>query len=1014
MSTTESSQRITDIGVVQRLLFDYPIYDYIEETGVVNVAIIGFSPFVCNFIDYSLEVSQVDGLRINISVFSNHHNCENEYFETRQGLKQFLSIDNSSDRKWGNINFISVDAETKETIIDLLLEDENTNYAYILIDTGNMDLNYEIAKETKECIDLTNRKTFTAFVSDETYHEDEGVFAVTSEITMETHPDIKMLKAMSLNCHLVWNESEELKIQRLRNEFRQSYNFNSSFANILSIKYKLNSLGIEWNSQSNIYAIAEEFEEARKTKKKQIQDLIKFEHRRWCINLACNGWQQLTDLSKCINSTKDKANKLHPCLVDADSQLHLSDISWKKDNFKLWDTADSTALSRLDELDKVSVRLYRHFKGLADRLLDGNAYPKDDIRTVRVLIKDYSNCILPFERFVLSVKAIANKEGSKHINQYHHNKGCFEKTLSILPTRIKSMIRRYLDNIDARFFPIFESQKHTNYKMLDSKLVRNIPFILTNRTNIKIGIPLNISNYDLSNDVLFSNIASSIKINPSRVTYFIDYTHVDDSAIVKAVDYIVRGFDIRNLQSYINLMILSRISKKKPTEEFVSRLKCISKRIKSVKVFEYNRTTELKQSLMPVLTNRNYFALEENDSSAFGLLSGMGFYDELPSFIYNSNMARFEECKNCNSLNYINMPSHLKIADMIDLKGATESTDLPELQNDYLFFWDYYKGGLWSGKEKLWKMGCRALSEHCEKNDVIMRFSTKSNQSYITCHWFLPQLCYYAVRDIIVGLKSFGVIGENSYIKFHTTSSCEVIIQCAGKDKDEFNNVFSNPYFLCDEAEISIVKDKKSKNILVYNNSLIVSGFQVKISSDSKPTVDDITKIEKNLKEFEEAGYIINLAKGENGYSFCFSSKPIKRLLTTEGLLLEMYVYYQALSTGYFDEIYSGAQVTVNEIVSNEFDLILVKGYKTLVVEIKSRVDLNQEMYHKLANLSKQYGINATPVLIGDTVEKKEFDNSINEMQRSRGEEYGIITIYDFKDIINIGSKLKEIMRAQQ
>lgn len=996
---------------IQRLLFDYPLYNYIEKTGIINIAVIGNTVFTYRFVDQALEVSQVEGLKLNITMISTDAQFKEDYLSHRPYLDKFVSIDNSREDNWGNINFVTTDNISSDTVTGLLLEDEITPYAYVVIDTGDVDLNHSIASETKECIELTSRMSFVAYVSLDTDIED-GICPISPDYTILSHPDYKTLKEMSFNCHLLWNDSDGFNIQKIRNEFRQQYNFNSSFSNVLSIKYKLWSLGILWESDSDLYDLANRFEHNSLSNKKSINELIRYEHQRWCINLVCNGWKPQKKLFYCINGVKDKVNKLHPCLVPSDSKLHLSDKKWKENNYALWDSASPDEMKQLDELDKVSVKLYREFKRQADKMLNGDSYPADDIHSIRALIKNYPQSVLPFERFVLSIKAIANREGYSHIAQYSYNKVRFVKTLAILPTRIRNMVKRYLDNIDALFFPVFESQRHTNYKMADSKLVKSIPFILTYRTHFRIGVPLTVSRYDMNNDMLFSNIASAIRLNPSRVTYFVDYSQVNTEVLLQTFNYIIKGFDVRNLQSFINIVVLIKKGHNTLDDEAISKLKSLSKRVKTVKIYSYDKVKDLKIELSRLLSARNYTALEENNSAAFGLLSGMGFYDSLPHFIYDSKESIFSETVDCECFNYIDLPSHLRISDIIDLKNANENTNLPELQSDYMFFWNYYKGGLWSGKEKLWKMMCRALEEHKRKNDLLLSVSiSRESTAQNSYSWFVPQICYNSIKQIIEGLKAYDVLGQASSIEFHTTSSCKVTLLCVPAIKKQFDVLFSEPYDLCEGVKIQVVKEKQI--VKVFSDTLKVKDFKVTVNSAPFPSENDISSIISNLRDFEKAGYIIHFTQTDDSYSFCYSSEPIKRLLTQEGFLLEMYVYYKVLSTGYFDEVYSGAEITVNKNISNEFDLLLVKGYKSLVVEIKARTELNQDIYHKLANLTKQYGINATPVLISDTIEKEKYDNSINEMQRNRGDEYGIITIHKFEDIKNIGKELIEVMKRR-
>ena len=139
--------------------------------------------------------------------------------------------------------------------------------------------------------------------------------------------------------------------------------------------------------------------------------------------------------------------------------------------------------------------------------------------------------------------------------------------------------------------------------------------------------------------------------------------------------------------------------------------------------------------------------------------------------------------------------------------------------------------------------------------------------------------------------------------------------------------------------------------------------------------------------------------------------------MINEGRILELYVYYKALEQNYFDDIANSCEIIWNkDNVSNEFDIVLTKGYKALLIECKARNQLEQDFYYKLAQLNQRFGINAIPILVADTIELPWYDNSINEMQRSRGNELGIKTIYKGEEITEkapgtgIGVTLRKIM----
>ena len=80
---------------IQRLLFDYPLYNYIEKTGIINIAVIGNTVFTYRFVDQALEVSQVEGLKLNITMISTDAQFKEDYLSHRPYLDKFVSIDNS-------------------------------------------------------------------------------------------------------------------------------------------------------------------------------------------------------------------------------------------------------------------------------------------------------------------------------------------------------------------------------------------------------------------------------------------------------------------------------------------------------------------------------------------------------------------------------------------------------------------------------------------------------------------------------------------------------------------------------------------------------------------------------------------------------------------------------------------------------------------------------------------------------------------------------------------------------
>jgi hypothetical protein len=81
-------------------------------------------------------------------------------------------------------------------------------------------------------------------------------------------------------------------------------------------------------------------------------------------------------------------------------------------------------------------------------------------------------------------------------------------------------------------------------------------------------------------------------------------------------------------------------------------------------------------------------------------------------------------------------------------------------------------------------------------------------------------------------------------------------------------------------------------------------------------------------------------------------------LLTCSGEILEIYTYYQLLKTGYFDDVACGYEFRWQDGgVTNELDIIAVKGFRSVIVECKAVQKLELNYYHKLHSIAEHFGI---------------------------------------------------------
>ena len=172
--------------------------------------------------------------------------------------------------------------------------------------------------------------------------------------------------------------------------------------------------------------------------------------------------------------------------------------------------------------------------------------------------------------------------------------------------------------------------------------------------------------------------------------------------------------------------------------------------------------------------------------------------------------------------------------------------------------------------------------------------------------------------------------------------------------------------------------------------------------SDIKPLLDDLMS----------KGYIRCLSGDEtNKLSFSYSTHQFKDVMTQSGRILELFVYYKLLETGLFDDVANSVEIHWgNDEAENEIDIIATCGYKVLIIECKAQTALEQDYYNKLSRLDTDYGLNSVPVIVADTHGTKKHQEE-NEKMIEIGNRVGIHTVFEKKDISNIGNTLLSILK---
>lgn len=1003
-------------------LYEHPLYKCSKANASnLNVLVFGFGNYGQKFLDACLQAGQMRGKMLNVTVVSDNDIDKTVYLSDRPALGEFFNIDGELTEKdvYGNINFEikelnRINRKAITTVLqDTICEHSDKNSPdYIFIALGDDKLNLVTAKACREAIEVLEQESFISFVC-----EDSKIECDTQEIyPVYINEDVKKssthteIERMAFNTHLIWEKNLNINFSKVRSDFRKPYNHDASVSSVLSIKYKLFSMGIDL-SHTTFEDAARIFTTkiADKANKTIRDELIWIEHRRWVTEKICLGWQKIDNLEECASGiTKDERRKRHICILRSEPEQKLSTDHWNKNNFDKWDSASKDDLANLDELERMSVELHRMYNRKANGSRKENLL--SNILEVRTLIDGNKKAIVAFMEWYSCLKDIWHNDLSK-VRLYKGLKNSFLGSLEGLPKNRKDSVNKQIMAFEAMFYPILASVAHRDWKQDDVALIDNIPFILTYTENIYMAIP-----YESAQSRLFDNVASATVVNPARILYlYLAKSPADIVELTSSIPYIMAYMNKKNVRSAVEFVIAYTDSTGIVSEtEFAAKIKELGKeRIRNIKMIALSRLDEFPPFLDEYLFQRNAkknsLVVEKNSANNLcSMLMFTSIYKNFANYEFSSANMEFSSLENCDFLRYIKKTPYITVSDMLSLTmSSSESSNQPLFYIDYMTLWKkYYENS------SLWKQLCDILGEHSKKNDLIVSFKKKLPKEKVQDSekytYFIPFACKRGANKVIEYLKKHEVLEPGSKVAEHTIDSCKITIKDKCGYKSLYDKLFSNIYALMFYKAITLHLNTKSHEVNVTFDNLQVK--DVVISGSRK---NDLIAL---LRYFAQWGYIINLVETtDEKLNFTYSTASIKELLTTAGKMLEVYTYHKVKELGEFDDVVSSFEIDWEDTeVKNELDCIITKGFRTVFIECKARTDIEQEFYFKIGRLADEFGVNPTAVLIADTQERSFYDNThVNSMQRKRGEMMDIITIWKKEEIDNVGDTLLKIINGE-
>lgn len=345
-----------------------------------------------------------------------------------------------------------------------------------------------------------------------------------------------------------WNERAD-RAEIWRDFSSEAYNVNSSLCSVLSIPYKLRSVGIKTTGSE----AAAEFrkcvlETDSPSARKNLNHLIWLEHRRWMCFMVTEGYDRPEEKTveqyafRGKNDQRNKQDKLHPCLCDCDMD---AGICLDRLPHNDWENASLKSLTEreepLDELDTMSVRFHRlcarriaqmkengDFEaafGDLERAMKAERFPAcgsellDSVKTIYQRMLDNESNINRLWRKTCAAFREAMEEHAKDVR--------------IHTGEVSDAFRR-LENLMR---VVEERNSYHDYKSSDRTILEVLPLLLiSDRPIRRIHKP--------AAEKTWQNIASALIMEPEQLYLYTDDRESLDPEVIK--DFLIkeRGLDM--------------------------------------------------------------------------------------------------------------------------------------------------------------------------------------------------------------------------------------------------------------------------------------------------------------------------------------------------------------------------------------------------------------------------------------------------------------------------------------
>lgn len=529
----DADKNINPTAILQTVLYKDPLYLYADENKNIEVLVIGDGAYARRFTDLCLQSAQMSGYTIRIVNLANEDPefaCK-VYKELRVGMTEFVRVNGEfkrTDQKpYGEIvfdklplDFSSYKFNRGDDIVPVVNQIKNLlgdkKLSYVFVSVGEDNFNRNIANRIAEIlidesISVKGAPVYYSIQDEEpdVMKERELFFkakALYLNVDYDENAD-EELERWAFNTHLTWMTDKNPDYYEAKDLYDQRYNHDASVAFALSIKYILFSMGIEIDKLKDSKQIEEILSNNL--------DYVHAAHRRWVVQKLCDGWKGFysregkTDYSICIakGSVKIEEDRMHPCLVYDSPTEYLQNYT-----DEMWDNPGEHD-NKLDELDMMSVNVYRQFREYAfsvnECFKQGNYKHVDFIRSMlkeHIYSADDFNMITKFCDCAEEILAgFEDKEKQRSLCAK------FDSLYGYLAKVVDKEYGNLLEELRKDVFAIEQYIYRIDYKLHDKRLIKKIPFIIGNMPKPYEPRPIDVEGVELTEELelLIEKLASN-------------------------------------------------------------------------------------------------------------------------------------------------------------------------------------------------------------------------------------------------------------------------------------------------------------------------------------------------------------------------------------------------------------------------------------------------------------------------------------------------------------------------